>query len=304
MNGKYRVLFLKKMFLKLTDSEHYLSMSMIIANLAKNGFSAGKRTIKEDIDALIYMGYDIEYIYNKGYHLKSRTFSLSVLKMLADAVASFRFLTVKDSEKLLKLLESLCSIYEAPLLRREIMLTNRVKSDNEHIFDNIDMINSALHNNQQISFDYYDYDINKQLVLRDGVKRTCSPFALVMCNEQYYVVSNYEKHGGKQPFFLVFAPRTFASSRLTEGFSPITRILIRNHLPYHRCHEVLCCIPFHNLCGKKLFLQLRRLLPLQLHRLFCKSCSCKSTLSIFDWSTVIDLFDTLNIVKTQTIPVV
>lgn len=55
MNGKYRVLFLKKMFLKLTDSEHYLSMSMIIANLAKNGFSAGKRTIKEDIDALIYM---------------------------------------------------------------------------------------------------------------------------------------------------------------------------------------------------------------------------------------------------------
>lgn len=203
MNGKYRVLFLKKMFLKLTDSEHYLSMSMIIANLAKNGFSAGKRTIKEDIDALIYMGYDIEYIYNKWYHLKSRTFSLSVLKMLADAVASFRFLTVKDSEKLLKLLESLCSIYEAPLLRREIMLTNRVKSDNEHIFDNIDMINSALHNNQQISFDYYDYDINKQLVLRDGVKRTCSPFALVMCNEQYYVVSNYEKHGGTYTNFRI-----------------------------------------------------------------------------------------------------
>ena len=75
MNGKYRVLFLKKMFLKLTDSEHYLSMSMIIANLAKNGFSAGKRTIKEDIDALIYMGYDIEYIYNKGYHLKRSSFS-------------------------------------------------------------------------------------------------------------------------------------------------------------------------------------------------------------------------------------
>ena len=193
MNGKYRVLFLKKMFLKLTDSEHYLSMSMITANLAKNGFSAGKRTIKEDIDALIHMGYDIEYTCNKGYHLKSRTFSLSVLKMLADAVASFRFLTVKDSEKLLKLLESLCSIYEAPLLRREIMLTNRVKSDNEQIFDNIDMINSAFHNNQQISFDYYDYDINKHLVQR-GEKRICSPFALVMSGECYYVVSYYEKY--------------------------------------------------------------------------------------------------------------
>ena len=193
MNGKYRVLFLKKMFLKLTDSEHYLSMSMIIANLAKNGFSAGKRTIKEDIDALIYMGYDIEYIYNKGYHLKSRTFSLSVLKMLADAIASFRFLTVDDSEKLLKLIEILCSIYEAPLLRREIMLTNRVKSDNEQIFDNIDMINSAFRNNQQISFDYYDYDINKQLV-QQGKRKICSPCALVISDERYYVVSYYEEH--------------------------------------------------------------------------------------------------------------
>ena len=89
------------MFLKLTDSEHYLSMSMIIANLAKNGFSAGKRTIKEDIDVLVHMGYDIEYIHNKGYHLRSRPFSLSILKILADAIASFRFLTVDDSEKLL-----------------------------------------------------------------------------------------------------------------------------------------------------------------------------------------------------------
>ena len=193
MNGKYRVLFLKKMFLKLTDSEHYLSMSMIIANLAKNGFSAGKRTIKEDIDALIYMGYDIEYIHNKGYHLRSRPFSLSILKILADAIASFRFLTVDDSEKLLKLLESLCSIYEASLLRRKIMLTNRVKSDNEQILDNIDVINSAFRNNQQISFDYYDYDINKHLVQR-GEKRLCSPFALVMSGECYYVVSYYEKY--------------------------------------------------------------------------------------------------------------
>lgn len=157
------------------------------------GYPAHKVTIKDDIDALISSGMEIEYIHNKGYHLRSRPFSLSILKILADAIASFRFLTVDDSEKLLKLIESLCSIYEAPLLRREIMLTNRVKSDNEQIFDNIDMINSAFRNNQQISFEYYDYDINKHLVQR-GEKRLCSPFALVMSGECYYVVSYYEKY--------------------------------------------------------------------------------------------------------------
>ena len=157
------------------------------------GYPAHKVTIKDDIDALISSGMEIEYIHNKGYHLRSRPFSLSILKILADAIASFRFLTVDDSEKLLKLIESLCSIYEAPLLRREIMLTNRVKSDNEQIFDNIDMINSAFRNNQQISFEYYDYDINKHLVQR-GEERLCSPFALVMSGECYYVVSYYEKY--------------------------------------------------------------------------------------------------------------
>lgn len=193
MNAKCRLLCLREMFIKYTDQNNYVSMERIQNYLTSCGYPAHKVTIKDDIDALISSGMEIEYIHNKGYHLRSRPFSLSILKILADAIASFRFLTVDDSEKLLKLLESLCSIYEAPMLRRKIMLTNRVKSDNEQILDNIDVINSAFRNNQQISFDYYDYDINKHLVQR-GEKRLCSPFALVMSGECYYVVSYYEKY--------------------------------------------------------------------------------------------------------------
>ena len=193
MNAKCRLLCLREMFIKYTDQNNYVSIKKIRNYLSSFGYLAHKITIKDDIDALISSGMEIEYIHNKGYHLRSRPFSLSILKILADAIASFRFLTVDDSEKLLKLLESLCSIYEAPLLRRKIMLTNRVKSDNEQIFDNIDVINSAFRSNQQISFDYYDYDINKHLVQR-GEERLCSPFALVMSGECYYVVSYYEKY--------------------------------------------------------------------------------------------------------------
>lgn len=193
MNAKCRLLCLREMFIKYTDQNNYVSMERIQNYLTSCDYPAHKVTIKDDIDALISSGMEIEYIHNKGYHLRSRPFSLSILKILADAIASFRFLTVDDSEKLLKLLESLCSIYEAPMLRRKIMLTNRVKSDNEQILDNIDVINSAFRNNQQISFDYYDYDINKHLVQR-GEKRLCSPFALVMSGECYYVVSYYEKY--------------------------------------------------------------------------------------------------------------
>lgn len=193
MNAKCRLLCLREMFIKYTDQNNYVSMKKIQNYLNSCGYPAHQVTIKDDIDALISSGMEIEYIHNKGYHLRSRPFSLSILKILADAIASFRFLTVDDSEKLLKLIESLCSIYEAPLLRREIMLTNRVKSDNEQIFDNIDMINSAFRNNQQISFDYYDYDINKQLV-QQWKRKLCSPCALVISDERYYVISYYEEH--------------------------------------------------------------------------------------------------------------
>lgn len=194
MNAKLRLLCLREMFIRYTDINNYISMETIQKYLNSCGYSAHKITIKDDIEALILSGMDIEYVHNKGYHLKSRPFSLSILKLLADAIASFRFLTVKDSEKLLKLLESLCSIYESPSLRRGNMFANRVKSDNDQVLCNIDIINSAFRNNQQISFEYYDYDINKQLVLRSSKKRNCSPYALVICDEHYYVVSYYEKH--------------------------------------------------------------------------------------------------------------
>lgn len=194
MNSKCRLLTLKEMFEKYTDSNHYISIQDSQRYLKSCGFVVHTITIKDDIEALIISGMDIESTHNKGYHLKSCPFSFSILKLLADAIASFRFLTVKDSEKLFKLLESLCSIYEVPMLRRKINLTNRVKSENEQVLCNIDIINSAFRNNQKISFDYYDYDINKQLVLRSSKKQSCSPYALVICDEHYYVVSYYEKH--------------------------------------------------------------------------------------------------------------
>ena len=106
MNAKCRLLCLREMFIKYTDQNNYVSMKKIRNYLSSCGYLAHKITIKDDIDALISSGMEIEYIHNKGYHLRSRPFSLSILKILADAIASFRFLTVDDSEKLLKLLES------------------------------------------------------------------------------------------------------------------------------------------------------------------------------------------------------
>ncbi len=181
------------MFERYTDSEHYVSMNKIKGYLESCGYATHSVTIKSDIEALIFSVMDIEYVHNKGYQLKSRPFTLGMLKILADVIASFRFLTVEDSEIFIKCLESLCSIYEVPCLKQNITMENRIKSSNEQIFENIDIINSALIKNLKISFDYYDYNTDKNLIKCNGGKQICLPFALVMNHEQYYVVSYFDK---------------------------------------------------------------------------------------------------------------
>lgn len=84
MNAKCRLLCLREMFIKYTDQNNYVSMERIQNYLTSCGYPAHKVTIKDDIDALISSGMEIEYIHNKGYHLRSRPFSLSILKILAD----------------------------------------------------------------------------------------------------------------------------------------------------------------------------------------------------------------------------
>lgn len=74
MNAECRILYLLKMFIRMTDSEHFMSMTTIMTYLSNGGYGVGKRTIKEEMDALTYMGFDIEYIHSKGYHLKKTPF--------------------------------------------------------------------------------------------------------------------------------------------------------------------------------------------------------------------------------------
>ena len=62
MNAKCRLLCLREMFIKYTDQNNYISMERIQNYLTSCGYPAHKVTIKDDIDALISSGMEIEYI--------------------------------------------------------------------------------------------------------------------------------------------------------------------------------------------------------------------------------------------------
>lgn len=82
MNAKYRLFCLMIMLIKYYDVNNYVSIEITQKYLNSYCYSSHKVTIKDDIEALMISGMDIEYIHNKGYHLKSRPFSMNILKLV------------------------------------------------------------------------------------------------------------------------------------------------------------------------------------------------------------------------------
>lgn len=194
-NQRLKILYLYKILCEMTDEEHYIIMPEIINQLALYGISAARKALYEDIEALKTFGLDIVSLKGgtSGYYVASREFELPELKLLADAVCSSRFLTEKKSNELLKKIEKLSSVHEAKQIHRQVYVSNRVKSMNERIYINVDVIHRAIAAGKQISFKYFDYGLDKKKKYRSGL-RVCSPYALSWDDERYYLIAYYKKY--------------------------------------------------------------------------------------------------------------
>lgn len=160
-----------------TDEFHPAPMSEILAHLAENGIQAERKSVYSDVRTLQDWGMDIVNLRSKGYVLASRDFELPELKLLVAAVQSSRFLTGRKSRELIGKLERPGSRYEASQLRRQVVVTGRVKTMNESIYYNVDRIHDAIAKNSQIRFYYYDWGPGG-LRRRRSRSYTASPYAL------------------------------------------------------------------------------------------------------------------------------
>ena len=190
---KLKLLHLNKYFLKNTDENHTSSMNDIIAYLESIGISAERKSLYDDFEQLRSFGTEIMSEKTKdgtGYYVADRLFQVSELKLLVDAVQVAKFITDKKSRELMRKLESLCSTHEAAELSRQITINGRIKSMNESIYYNVDKIHTAIAGNKPIKFKYFDYNENKERVLRhDGETYNVSPYVLNWDDENYYLIA-------------------------------------------------------------------------------------------------------------------
>ena len=192
-NQKLKMLYLRKILSEETDQNHGLSAQQIIDRLEHCGVNEDRKTLYKDFDELERFGMEIlseQDGRNVLYHLNNRLFELPELKLLVDSVQSSKFITEKKSRQLIRKLESLVSIHEAKHLHRQVLISGRVKTMNESIYYNVDMLHDAINQGKQIRFRYGQWNVQKQMELRrGGAWYQVSPWCLMWDDENYYLVA-------------------------------------------------------------------------------------------------------------------
>ncbi|WP_167957028.1 helix-turn-helix transcriptional regulator [Anaerosporobacter faecicola] len=194
---KLKILYLMKYLLEKTDETHSVTIQNMIEELGRYGIRAERKSLYNDIENLKLFGIDVIGIKENrtfNYHVGNRTFELAELKLLVDSVQSAKFITEKKSNELIKKIESFASEYERKQLHRQVYISERIKTENESIYYNVDQIHAAIGENMQITFQYFNWDVNKKQVLRkDGALYQVSPWALSWDDENYYLVAFDDK---------------------------------------------------------------------------------------------------------------
>ena len=192
-NQKLKLLLLAEILQRETDAEHPITMAALLSRLEENGVSAERKAIYDDFAVLRHFGYDIVSADGGrgGYYLASRDFESVELKLLADAVASSKFITEKKTMELIDKLTALTSVHEARTLKRQLYVIGRAKNVNEKIYYCVDTLHRAIHDHVKIRFLYYHYDAHKRKnYTNNGELRTVSPYALCWEDENYYLVAH------------------------------------------------------------------------------------------------------------------
>lgn len=192
-NQRGKLLFLQRFLNEYTDADHPATMEQILEYLDQNDISAERKGIYEDLEFLRSCEVDVQTVRMgrvTGYYIGKRTFEPSELRLLVDAVQSSKFITEDKSLNLIRRIENLGSKSQAKQLRRQVWVRGRIKTMNESVFSNVDRINSAIESDCRIMFRYFTWNARKERVLRRGGARyTVSPWALLLDNENYYLLA-------------------------------------------------------------------------------------------------------------------
>lgn len=189
---KLKMIRLLRILETSTDSKQGLTMPQILERLEAEGSPAERKSVYRDLNVLREAGYQIMTLPTRPveYALSRNELGYDDVMMLIDVVQSCRFLSEGKSRQLVKSLKALVSERERALLERRVHVSDRITSQSESVFHNVDIIHEALKRRRKIQFLYFSYGTDLSRRARHGGKRyTLTPVKVIYSENNYYLAA-------------------------------------------------------------------------------------------------------------------
>lgn len=187
---KLALIRILQIFEKYSDYDHPLTQEDIARHLEQEyGIAIERKAISRNISLLKEAGIDIESR-RAGSYLDGRRFEDSELRMLIDGVLCSKYITAKHSADLIDRLCGLSNRYFRSHVKNIYSVNEWCKTENQALFYNIEIIDDAIEQGKQITFDYNKYGLDKKL--HKSAFHTASPYQLLLHNQRYYLMARNE----------------------------------------------------------------------------------------------------------------
>ena len=154
------------------------------------------------------------------------------MKLIIDAVASCKTLTEKKSLELIEKLKGLCSKHERATLHRQIIVTDRAKTQNTQVHANINTLNNAISLQRWVMFKYYYYGVDKRKIYSFGGRPyTLKPYALIYVDNNYYLLA-FDKYGRRRHYRVDRMEQVTVCSRSFAMYKNPMKVDIENYTKY------------------------------------------------------------------------
>lgn len=222
-NQKLKPYLVLQYLMKKSDENNAVSAPEIVGYLQETcGIDAERRSVYKDIEEInkamliIEQEIDVEeaeeiladdiddeekvIVYDKskkGFYVRQRHYDFYDIRLLAECVYSAKFLAEGQAKRLADVVCEFVSEAQAQQIKHDAFLTDRVKTNNKSVINNIAIINEAMskvndHTPEKITFKYLKYtisDLSQQAERRHGATYKVSPFALLINDGNYYLLA-------------------------------------------------------------------------------------------------------------------
>ena len=221
-----------------SDEDHHLTQQEIIRHLqAQYGMECDRRSVKNNIDSLKELGFDI-VTNNKGAFLAGRKFDNAELRLLIDSVLFNKGISQKRARELIDKLKDFGGRHFSAKVKHVCNLPELQHTDNKQTMYALDALNDAIDKRKKVSFVYNSYGPDFQLHPRRKEPYIVNPYQIVANNGRYYLIGNYDKYDNVAHFRI---DRMTNVRMLDERRKPVSQVTdFKNgfSLPKHMAEHI------------------------------------------------------------------